>query len=112
MDPTRAPRTTRGSRTCQTMVTSIPGTDRAGCQGSRASSAWPTMAGVRSAGPTDTPMAMATTSAAMATASARLPVVDFPVVDFPVVDFPVVDFPVVDFPVVEFTGAEFTGAGL
>src|ERR1022692_1271814 len=90
MDPTRAPRTTRGSRTCQTMVTSIPGADRA-------------------AGPTDTPMAMATTSAAMATASARRPVVDFPVVDFPVVDFPVVDFPVVDFPVVEFTGAGLTG---
>src|SRR5262252_3382501 len=71
MAPTRAPRTTRGSRTCQTMVTATADTDIPGCQGSRASSASPTAGSGRSAGPTETPTATATTRAAVATASAR-----------------------------------------
>src|SRR6478672_8779248 len=71
MAPTRAPRTTRGSRTCQTMVTATAGTDRPGCQGSRVSSASPTVGSDRSAGPTATPMATAATRAAAATAIAR-----------------------------------------
>src|SRR2546423_887827 len=70
MAPTSAPRTTRGSRTCQTMVTSTPGTEMAGCQGSRVSSASPTTGSDRSAGPTATPMATAATKAAVATAIA------------------------------------------
>src|SRR6516165_667995 len=71
MTPTRAPRTTRGSRTCQTIVTATADTDRPGCQGSRLSSASPTAESGRSAGPTETPTATAATRAAVATASAR-----------------------------------------
>src|SRR5215470_922241 len=71
MAPTRAPRTTRGSRTCQTMVTATVDTDGPGCQGSRVSSASPTARSGRSAGPTETPTATATTRAVVATASAR-----------------------------------------
>src|SRR6266480_4660001 len=71
MAPTRAPRTTRGSRTCQTMVTATADTDGPGCQGRRVSSASPTAGSDRSAGPSETPTATAATRAAVATAIAR-----------------------------------------
>src|SRR5215472_17384761 len=71
MAPTSAPRITRGSLICQTIAVSMGGTDRAGCHGSRTSSASPTVVRDRPAGPTDTPTTRATTSAASAIASGR-----------------------------------------